>query len=124
MVRAALDRWRGTENDTAGDGFYAAFDGPARAIRCALDITSGVRELGLEVRAGVHTGECEVIDGKYGGLAVTTGARISAVAGPSQVLVSQTVKDLVAGSGLRFDDSGVHTLKGVAEPWHLYTAVG
>ena len=124
IVRSALGRWRGSENDTAGDGFYAAFDGPARAIRCALDITAGVRDLGLEVRAGIHTGECELIDGKLGGLAVTTGARISSLAGPSQVLVSQTVKDLVAGSGLNFQDNGVHTLKGVPDPWHLYAAVG
>ena len=123
-VRSALGRWHGVENDTAGDGFFAAFDGPARAVRCALEITSRVRDLGLEIRAGVHTGECELIDGKYGGLAVTTGARISAVAGPSQVLVSQTVKDLVAGSGLSFHDGGVHTLKGLRDRWHLYTAIG
>ncbi len=89
-----------------------------------LDITSGVRDLGLEVRAGVHTGECEVIDGKVGGIAVTTGARISSLAGASQVLVSQTVKDLVAGSGLSFQDHGVHALKGVPDPWHLYEAIG
>jgi class 3 adenylate cyclase len=122
VVRAALNRWRGVENDTAGDGFYATFDGPARAVRCALEVVQEVRALGIEIRAGVHTGECELIDGKCGGIAVTTGARISAVAGASQVLVSQTVKDLVAGSGLVFDDLGEHTLKGVPQPWHLFAA--
>lgn len=88
--------------DTAGDGFYATFDGPARAIRCALEITDRVRTLGIEIRAGVHTGECEVIDGKIGGIAVTIGARISAMASASEVLISQTVNDLVAGSGFRW----------------------
>jgi class 3 adenylate cyclase len=95
-VRDALRRFDGTEVDTAGDGFYATFDGPARAIRCALDITQHVREIGIEVRAGVHTGECEFVDGKVGGLAVSIGARVAADAGPSEVLVSQTVRDLVA----------------------------
>jgi class 3 adenylate cyclase len=120
VVRGALARWHGTESDTAGDGFYATFEGPARAIRCAQEIARDVRPLGLEIRAGVHTGECELIDGKYGGLAVTIGARISASAGASEVLISQTVKGLVAGSGLTFDDAGEHDLKGVPDRWHLY----
>ena len=121
-VRAALDGWRGFENDTAGDGFYATFDGPARAIHCAHEVRDRVRELGIEIRAGVHTGECELIDGKCGGLAVTTGARIAALAQPSQVLVSQTVKDLVAGSGFTFEPAGEHELKGVPDRWRLYSA--
>jgi class 3 adenylate cyclase len=120
MVRETLERWQGVENDTAGDGFYATFDGPARAIRCALDIVSRVGEIGLEVRAGIHTGECEVVDGKRAGLAVTIGSRIAAIAGPRDVLVSRTVKDLTAGSGFSFDDKGEHELKGVPEPWQLY----
>jgi class 3 adenylate cyclase/pimeloyl-ACP methyl ester carboxylesterase len=119
-VRSSLDRWRGVENDTAGDGFYATFDGPARAIRCALEVTERVRDLGIEVRAGIHTGECEVIENKCGGLTVSIGARVASNAGPSEVLVSQTVKDLVAGSGLSFDDAGEHELKGVPDRWHLY----
>jgi class 3 adenylate cyclase len=123
-IRTALERWRGTENDTAGDGFYATFDGPARAIRCALEVADHVRDLGIEIRAGVHTGECEIIDGKSGGLTVMIGARIAALADGSQILISQTVKDLVAGSGLSFRDAGEHTLKGVPERWRLYEAVG
>ena len=121
-IRTALERWHGRENDTAGDGFYATFDGPARAIRCALEIAEHVRDLGIEVRAGVHTGECEVIEGKCGGITVSIGARIAALAGASQVLISQTVKDLVAGSGLTFDDAGEHTLKGVPGSWRVYEA--
>lgn len=120
LVRGALRRWRGTENDTAGDGFYATFDGPARAIRCALQIVDGVRGLDLEVRAGVHTGECELLDGKYTGIAVSIGARVASKASPSQVLVSQTVRDLVAGSGFTFADAGEHDLKGVPGQWRLY----
>jgi len=120
VVRDALKRWRGVENDTAGDGFYATFDGPARAIRCAQEVVQRVRAIGIEIRAGVHTGECEVIDGKCGGLTVTIGARIAAQAGPSVVMVSQTVKDLVAGSGLHFADAGARELKGLPDPWHLY----
>jgi class 3 adenylate cyclase len=119
-VRDALKSWRGVENDTAGDGFYATFDGPARAIHCAHQIRDRVRELGLDIRAGVHTGECEIIDGKHSGIAVTTGARISALAQPSQVLVSQTVKDLVAGSGFTFDPAGEHELKGIPQRYRLY----
>jgi class 3 adenylate cyclase len=122
LVRGSLTRWRGVENDTAGDGFYATFDGPARAVRCALEVADRVRDLGIEIRAGVHTGECEIVDGKYGGIAVATGARIAGLAGPSQVLVSQTVKDLVAGSGLVFADEGEHALKGVPQSWHLFAA--
>jgi pimeloyl-ACP methyl ester carboxylesterase/class 3 adenylate cyclase len=122
LVRDCLARWRGVENDTAGDGFYATFDGPARAVRCALEIVDRVRGLGIEVRAGVHTGECTIIDGKCGGIAVTTGARISGLAEPSQVLVSRTVRDLVAGSGLKFEDLGEKELKGIPQPWQLFVA--
>jgi class 3 adenylate cyclase len=122
-VREALQRWHGVENDTAGDGFYATFDGPARAIHCALEVTQRVRDLGIEVRAGVHTGECEVIEGKSAGITVSIGARVASNAGPSQVLISQTVKDLVAGSGLTFDDAGQHELKGVPDRWRLYSVV-
>jgi class 3 adenylate cyclase len=121
-VREALQRWRGREADTAGDGFYATFDGPARAIRCAVEVAARVRRLGVEVRAGVHTGECEIADGKHTGLAVSIGARVAAAAAPSQVLVSQTVKDLVAGSGLRFTEIGERRLKGVPGTWRLYQA--
>ena len=111
------------ERDTAGDGFFATFDGPARAVRCAIEDTRDlVRDLGLEVRAGVHIGECEVVDRKVGGLAVSIGARIATVARPSEVLVSQTVKDLVAGSGLTFTDAGEHELKGVPARWRLFRA--
>ena len=120
VVRAALLRWRGAELDTAGDGFYAAFDGPARAIRCGLEIAMRVRELGLEIRAGIHTGECERIDGKLAGITVSIGARVASLAEPSRVLVSQTVKDLVAGSGFTFENAGEHELKGVPERWRLY----
>jgi class 3 adenylate cyclase len=121
-VRETLDHWRGVENDTAGDGFYATFDGPARAVRCALEIRERVTGLGIQIRAGVHTGECEVIDGKIGGIAVTIGARISSLAQPSQVLVSQTVKDLVAGSGFTFTAAGEHALKGIPDRWRIYAA--
>jgi class 3 adenylate cyclase len=120
IVREALDRWQGVENDTAGDGFYATFDGPARAIHCALDLVSRVGEIGLEIRAGIHTGECEVVDGKRAGLAVTIGSRVAGMAESQEVLVSRTVKDLTAGSGFSFDDRGEHELKGVPERWHLY----
>jgi class 3 adenylate cyclase len=123
VVRQALRRWRGDEIDTAGDGFFATFDGPARAIRCALEAVDHVRDLGIEVRAGVHTGECELINGKVGGLAVSIGARVAAKGGPSEVLVSQTVKDLVAGSGFTFHEAGEHELKGVPDRWRLYRVV-
>jgi class 3 adenylate cyclase len=121
FVRRELARYRGEEKDTAGDGFFATFDGPARAIRCAHAIVDGVRELGLEVRAGLHTCECEVHEDKVAGLAVVIGARVSAAAGPGEVLVSQTVKDLVAGAGLEFDDRGERELKGVPGTWRLYS---
>ena len=121
LVRGPLGRWRGIEQDTAGDGFFATFDGPARAIYCARAIVDAVSALGLEVRAGVHTGECEMINGKLGGLAVTIGARIAAEARPSQVLISQTVRDLVAGSGFRYGDAGERELKGVPGSWHLWS---
>jgi class 3 adenylate cyclase/pimeloyl-ACP methyl ester carboxylesterase len=123
VIRESLVRWRGHENDTAGDGFYATFDGPARAIHCAREIRERVIDLGIEVRAGVHTGECELVDGKCAGIAVSTGARIAAHAGASEVLVSQTVKDLVAGSGFTFSERGNPQLKGVPTTYQLY-AVG
>jgi class 3 adenylate cyclase len=120
-VRKALGNWSGVENDTAGDGFYATFDGPARAIHCAHEVRDNVRSLGIEIRAGGHTGECELIDGKARGIAVTIGARIAALAHPSQVLVSQTV-GLVAGSGFTFEPVGEHDLKGVPDRWRLFSA--
>jgi len=119
LVRRQLVRFRGREVDTAGDGFFASFDGPARAIRCACAISESVRELGLDVRAGLHTGECELVDGKVAGIAVHTGARVASQAKPGEVLVSSTVKDLVAGSEITFEDRGLHELKGVGE-WRLY----
>jgi pimeloyl-ACP methyl ester carboxylesterase len=122
LVRRQLARYQGRELDTAGDGFFATFDGPARAIRAAQAIAGGVRQIGLEVRAGVHTGECERHDGKMAGIAVSAGARVAGAAGPSEVLVSQTVKDLVAGSGIEFADRGAHELKGVGS-WRLYSVV-
>jgi len=123
-VRGQLARFDGTEIDTAGDGFFATFDGPARAVRCAQAIVSVVGALGLQVRVGVHTGEVQTIDGRVGGLGVVIGARIGSLAGPSEILVSQTVKDLVAGSGLKFEDAGEHELKGVPDPWRLYRVIG
>jgi pimeloyl-ACP methyl ester carboxylesterase len=122
-VRGQLARFRGVEVDTAGDGFFATFDGPARAVRCARSIVDAVAPLEIEVRAGVHTGEVETIDGKVGGMAVVIGARVGALAGASDVLVSQTVRDLVAGSGLMFEEAGEHELKGVPDRWRLYRAV-
>jgi class 3 adenylate cyclase len=119
-VRAMLARYRGTEVDTAGDGFFATFDGPARAVRCAQATVDAVRSIGLEIRAGVHTGELQTIDGKVGGMGVVIGARVGAKAGASEVLVSQTVKDLVAGSGLVFEDAGEHELKGVPDAWKVF----
>ena len=120
LIRRQLIRFRGAELDVAGDGFFARFDGPARAIRCACAITETVRELGIEIRAGLHTGECEIIDGKVGGIAVHIGARVAKEAQPGEVLVSSTVKDLVAGSGLRFRERGSAELKGLSEAWRLY----
>jgi class 3 adenylate cyclase len=119
-VRRELARFRGEEKDTAGDGFFATFDGPARAIRCAQAVIAHVRDLGLDLRAGIHTGECEIHDAKVAGIAVPTGARVAALAGPGEVLVSSTVKDLVAGSGIEFEDRGEHELKGVPGEWRLY----
>jgi len=115
-------RFRGKEVDTAGDGFVASFDGPARAIRCAQALRDAVRELGLEIRTGVHTGECEVHDGKFAGIAVSIGARVAAEAAPGEVLVSHTVKDLVAGTGIAFDERGERRLKGIPGSWRLYAA--
>lgn len=120
VVRRELAQFRGREIETAGDGFLAAFDGPARAIRCASRLRDSIRALGLEIRAGLHTGECEVMGDKLGGIAVHIGARLTAMAAPGDVLVSSTVKDLVAGSGLRFNDRGVHVLKGVPGEWRLF----
>jgi class 3 adenylate cyclase len=122
-IRDQLARYRGVELDTAGDGFFARFDGPARAIRCACAMREALVELGLEIRAGLHTGECELLDGKVAGIAVSIGARVAAEAGPGDVLVSSTVKDLVAGSGLEFADRGLHELKGIPGEWRLYAAV-
>src|SRR5262249_39335034 len=113
LVRRQLVRYRGSEVDTAGDGFLASFDGPARAIRCACAIAESVHDLGIDVRAGLHTGECEVVDGKVAGIAVHTGARVASRAEPGEGLVSSTVKDLVAGAGIQIEDRGVAELKGI-----------
>jgi class 3 adenylate cyclase len=121
LIRRELIRFRGAELDVAGDGFFARFDGPARAIRCACAITESVGELGLEVRAGLHTGECELVDGKVGGIAVHVGARVAKEAQPGEVLVSSTVRDLVAGSGTAFEDRGATQLKGLPAEWRLYS---
>jgi class 3 adenylate cyclase len=123
LVRAQLAKFRGREIDTAGDGFLATFDGPARAVRCACAIVDAVRGLGLEVRAGVHTGECELVGDKVRGIAVHTGARVAALAGPGEVLVSSTVTGLVAGSGLRFEDRGEHALKGLPGTWRTHAVL-
>jgi class 3 adenylate cyclase len=120
LIRRELARFRGRELDTAGDGFFASFDGPARAIRCASQVATAVKELGIDIRAGLHTGECEVIDGKVGGIAVHIGARVASEAGPGEVLVSSTVKDLVAGAGIEFSERGAAELKGVPGEWRLF----
>jgi class 3 adenylate cyclase len=120
VVRSQLARFRGREVNTSGDGFLVMFDGPQRAIRCAMAIRDAVQALGIEVRAGLHTGECEVRGDDIGGIAVHIGARVSALAGPNDVLVSSTLRDLVIGSGLKFDDRGGHELKGVPGDWHLF----
>ncbi|RDH75685.1 hydrolase [Mycolicibacterium moriokaense] len=120
VVRSQLARFRGREVNTSGDGFLAMFDGPQRAIRCAVAIRDAVAALGIEVRAGLHTGECEVRGEDIGGIAVHIGARVSALAGPGEVLVSSTLRDLVIGSGLEFDDRGAHQLKGVPGEWRLF----
>jgi class 3 adenylate cyclase len=122
VVRRELARFRGREHDNAGDGFVSSFDGPARAIRCAASIVESVkREVGLEIRAGLHCGECERVGDKLGGVAVHVGARVAGLAGPGQVLVSQTVHDLVAGSGIAFEDFGPHTLKDIPGTVQLHS---
>jgi len=121
-VRLQLECYRGREIDTTGDGFLASFDGPARAVRCGRAIADAVKSLGLQVRAGVHTGECELLGGKLGGIAVHIGARVAALAAADEVLVSSTVKDLVAGSGIRFEERGMYQLKGVPGQWNLLAA--
>jgi class 3 adenylate cyclase len=123
-IRRELDRFRGREIHTTGDGFLATFDGPARAIRCAEAIVAVVHQLGVDVRVGLHTGEVELIGEDIGGIAVHIGARVADEAGPGEVLVSSTVKDLVAGSGLEFDDRGPHTLRGVPGQWRLFAVIG
>jgi class 3 adenylate cyclase/pimeloyl-ACP methyl ester carboxylesterase len=120
VVRAQLSRFRGREVNTLGDGFLATFDGPQRAIRCAMAIREAVQSIGIEVRAGLHTGECEVRGDDIGGIGVHIGARVSAMAGPNEVLVSSTLRDLVIGSGLEFEERGTHELKGVPGDWHLF----
>jgi class 3 adenylate cyclase len=123
VIRAQLGYFRGREVDTAGDGFFATFDGPARAIRCACAIREAIRDLGLEIRAGLHTGECELVEGKASGIAVHIGARVASVAQPGEILVSRTVKDLVAGSDIDFADRGEYQLKGITQAWQLFTVV-
>lgn len=123
VVREHLRRFRGREIDTAGDGFLAAFDGPARAVQAAQAISDKVRLMGLDIRAGLHTGECEIAGSKLAGIAIHIGARVAALAGAGEVLVSNTVKDLVAGSGVMFEDRGTHILKGVPGEWRLYAAL-
>jgi class 3 adenylate cyclase len=120
VVRSQLARFRGREVNTSGDGFLAMFDGPQRAIRCAMSIRDAVQSLGIQVRAGLHTGECELRGDDIGGIAVHIGARVSALAGPNDVLVSSTLRDLVIGSGLEFEERGAHQLKGVPGEWHLF----
>ena len=122
IVRDQIRRFRGREVDTAGDGFLIAFDGAARAVRCAMAIREHLRRIALDVRSGVHAGECEESGGTLVGIAVHIGSRVLGIAQPGEVLVSSTVMDLVTGSGIEFDDRGEHTLKGIASPWHLYTA--
>ena len=121
-IRFEISRFRGIEMDNAGDGFFATFDGPARAIRCARSARDSVKDLGIEIRSGLHTGECEVLDDKVSGIAVHIGARICGLANANEVLVSRTVKDLVAGAGLSFEPRGAHELKGVADQWELFAA--
>jgi class 3 adenylate cyclase len=120
ITRAEVERYRGKVWETTGDGVKATFDGPARAIRAARSVSDRIASIGLQIRAGLHTGEVELRDGAFGGIAVHIAARVMALAGPGEVLVSSTVKDLVIGSGTRFSDRGVHTLKGVPDDWHLF----
>jgi len=121
VVRGELQRFHGREVDTAGDGFFAAFEGPASAVRCAAAIRAALGALGLEIRVGLHTGECELVGSKIAGVAVHVAARVAAVAKASEILVSSTVKDLVAGSGLTFVDGGWHALKGLSDQWRLFS---
>jgi len=122
IVREQIRRFRGREVDTAGDGFLIAFDGAARAVRCAMAVREHLRRIGLEIRSGVHAGECEESGGKLIGIAVHIGSRLLGLAQPGEVLVSSTVRDLATGSGIEFDDRGEHTLRGIADRWHLYAA--
>ena len=122
-VRAELRRFGGREIDTAGDGFFASFDSPTAAIKCARAVLASVHEIGVDLRIGLHTGECDVVGDKLRGIAVHIGARVASKAGAAEILVSQTVKDLVAGSGIEFQDRGLHELKGVAGEWHLYAVI-
>jgi class 3 adenylate cyclase len=122
-ARSIIERHRGRFVDSAGDGLFATFDGPARAVRCAQTVGGAIRDLGVEIRAGCHTGEVELAGDRVRGIAVHIGARVAAIAGPSEVIVSSTVKDLVAGSGLTFEDAGEHELKGVPDRWRLYRVV-
>jgi class 3 adenylate cyclase len=124
IIRAELSRHRGREVNTTGDGFMACFDGPARAIRCAQAISEALRTLGVRIRAGLHTGECEVRGDDLGGIAVHIAARVGDLAGPEQILVSSTVKDLVVGSGIEFTSAGERELKGVPGPWKLFAVSG
>ena len=123
LVRRRLGEFGGEELDTAGDGFFAAFDGPRRAIECITALLEDVETLGLQIRAGIHTGECERLGSKLTGIAVVVGSRVASFAGAGEVLVSSTVKDLVAGSGIKFAERGVHELKGVPGEWRLYSVV-
>ncbi len=123
VMREELDRFRGREIDTAGDGFFATFDGPARAVRCACAMRNELARLGIDIRAGLHTGECELVADKVRGIAVHIGSRVASLARPGEVLVSSTVKDLVAGSGLDFEDRGVQTLRGVPGEWRLFAVI-
>ena len=124
IVRGQLARFRGQEIDTAGDGFFASFDGPARAIRCACAVRDGLRQIGVDVRAGLHTGECEIVGGKIAGIAVNVGARVASLAVSGEVLASSTVKDLVAGSGIGFEDRGEHELRGIPGAWRVFAVAG
>jgi DNA-binding NarL/FixJ family response regulator len=124
VVRSHLERHGGREVDTAGDGFFAVFDSPSRGIECAQELLTSLRELGIDIRAAVHMGECEVIGGKLGGIAVHVGARILSTAGPGEVRVSSTVRDVLSGGGIQFRDEGIHALKGIPGEWHLYSVVG
>ncbi len=123
IVRAEIERWRGQEVDTAGDSFFVTFDGTARAVHAAHSMIEALSPLGIGMRAGLHTGEIEVVDGKAAGIAVHIGARISSLAGPGEVLVSRTVKETITGSGLTFEDRGTHRLRGVPDEWQLYATV-